>query len=397
MALRLGVALSVLGAASSAQADPVRTVLIAPGDQTAGQFLRDLSTWWSFRDIPSSDRLVVQAVRGEHRRLHEVDRGRGDFALVSMAGIGRYQQEYPALAVIAVLWPNYLHVLTRNPVPSELAWPLQWPLRIAYGAEYVQDTLHALLRQEAEQAAAAARPVVPGGADGAQGGAQAPEPPLPDWMLPPDAMALAGLDESIVLLSAPLPAPQVLAAAAVAQEGPPLRLLPLSAELLEEFKLTQPWLVVGGLRPEHYPFLRQGLEVPVVYSVVVARRDLSLDSARKMLLGLYEYTSQAVLVNPLFAQVDKANLKMFNGIVPLHPATRVEYGLREPAGTANGVETVRPLPAVSPAAASRRAAPAAISPAWSRPRPWPWACPWPRRSRPVARRVWRSSRTLPRS
>ncbi|MBI3992595.1 MAG: hypothetical protein HY342_04935 [Candidatus Lambdaproteobacteria bacterium] len=373
--------MSALGVASPAVpialADPVRSVLVEPGDQTAGKFFSDLATWWRFRDIPSSDRLVVQGVRGEQRRLHEVNRGRGDFALVSMDGLALHQEEYPTLAVIAVLWPNYLHVLTRNPAPAEFAWPLQWPLRVARGAEYVQNTLHALLRHETGQEAVAAAgnastigtpplagtlrpsPQAPAAESAATAGSAtpdgaAPEPPLPDWRLPPEADVLADLNEAIVLLSAPLPTPQVLSAA-TATDTAPLRLLPLSAELLEELKLTHAWLLVGGLRPERYPFLRQGIEVPVAYTVVVARRDLPVDSARKMLQGLYEYTSQAALVNPLFAQVDKANLKVFNGIVPLHPATRAEYALPDPAGTTKRIETTWVPPAAHPAPAPRRA------------------------------------------
>lgn len=340
-----------------AAAEPLLTLWADSSEPETRQFVHNLSAWWRFRDIPSSDRLAFKHEQNARARLNAVHRGRGSFALVDAAEMAKYGASYSSLAVVAVLWPKQLHAISRNPDLVEISFPVTETINVLPGAEYFQETVLAITNRGLEG------PDTANGdeSDGAVGNALAApvnrrdssasdststdstskvEPAFGGdwmgagemkfvWLIPPTPGVVAALADEILLFSASAPAARFLDA--LAQDGNSLRLLPLSAELLDELKLNHPWLVTEGLTRNDYPHLAKDFEVPAVYSVIVARKDLAEPSVRKLLLSLYEYTRQAAQVNPLFLKIDKANLKLFNGIFPMHPVTRKVYDLPLPA------------------------------------------------------------------
>lgn len=294
----------VLGAALSlpprGQASPVMTLLVPPHHPEAARFGDDLARLWRFRDMPSGVRLAVEPMAQSAPRLHAVQRGRAQFAVVDAAEAHALLRDFPYLAVVSVLWGEYLHVVTRNPDIETLGVPLPGAVRMLPSAAYVRIALRNLIGDNLRETDLLRT----------DGGAL--------------EAALADLGSGVLLFSGTVPQ-AVLNAPATAL--PPLRLVSLSRELREELQLAFPWLLRGGLKPQDYPILRHGIEVPVVHALLIARVDLAADGVNKMLDALYDNPRPLREANPQFAEIDQARLAAIGGSLPLHPLTRSRFGI----------------------------------------------------------------------
>lgn len=296
--------LIVMGAAlalpPSGRAAPVMTLLVPPHHPEALRFAEDVARLWRFRDTPSGVRLAVEPMAQAASRLHAVQRGRAQFAVVDAADAHTLLRDFPYLAVVSVLWGEYLHVVTRNPELQALGVPLPGPVRMLPSATYVRIALRNLI------------------------GDNLRETDLLETNGGSLRVALAGLERGVLLFSGTVPQ-AVLNAPAT--ELPPLRLVSLSQELREELQLAFPWLLRGSLNPRDYPMLRNGIEVPVVHALLIARVDLTADGVNKMLDALYDNPRPLREANPQFEEIDQARLAAIGGSLPLHPLTRARFGI----------------------------------------------------------------------
>jgi TRAP-type uncharacterized transport system substrate-binding protein len=296
--------LMVLGAALAlpprGQAAPVMTLLVPPHHPEASRFGQDVARLWRFRDTPSGVRLAVEPMAQAVSRLHAVHRGRAQYAVVDAAEAHALLREFPYLAVVSVLWGEYLHVVTRDPAIQTLGIPLPGPVRMLPSAAYVRIALRNLI------------------------GDNLRETDLLQTTGGSLESALAGLERGVLLFSGTVP--QALLNAP-ATDRLPLRLVSLSRELLEELQLAFPWLLRGSLKPQDYPVLRSGIEVPVVHALLIARVDLAADSVTKMLDALYDNPRPLREANPQFEEIDQARLAAIGGSLPLHPLTRARFGI----------------------------------------------------------------------
>ena len=291
------VLLTVLlsGLAASARAAPVRTALSAEGGDGSWRFLNDLKELWHNRYEPTAEQLAVRAVPGAEARLHAVNRGRGDFAVVDVATAAQHLSEYPNLTTVAVLWPNLLQAVSRNPAAQEVKLPVTVELWALDSAAYAFDTLRELTRKDPAQTALLQRV--------------------------PDSMLVDALDYSrvpILLFTAPAPLEEVTAA--MARDGT-LQMLPIGNKIVDELKLAYPWLVTEKLGRGAYSGLDRNLELPAVYMVLVGRRDLPAATVRKALDTVYGRSNAMALFDPLFGQTNSAMNAVFAKLLPFHPVT----------------------------------------------------------------------------
>jgi hypothetical protein len=297
--LLLGVVLALCGAVPAAvppaQAAPVRTVLSAEGGDGSWRFLSDLALLWRNRYDPTPEQLVVRPVPDAEMRLRDVNRGRGDFAVVDVGTAVAHLSEYPNLTTLAVLWPNLLQALSRNPAARELKLPLPAELWVLDSADYAYPTLRALTRNDPASAARVQR---------------VPQDVLID--------ALDYSSEPILLFTAPAPLREV--SEAMQRDGR-LQMLPIANKINDELKLAQPWLVTEKLGRGAYPGLDRNVELPAVYMLLVGRRDLPAPTARKVLDTVYGRASAMALFDPLFGLTNGSMNAVYAKLLPFHPET----------------------------------------------------------------------------
>jgi TRAP-type uncharacterized transport system substrate-binding protein len=283
------------GGASVAAAAPLRTALVAEQGDGSWRFLSDLAQLWRNRYEPTPEQLLVRAVPGALARLRAVSRGRGDFAVVDAATATAHLGDYPRLAAIAVLWPDLLHAVTRNPAVHELSLPVPAELWALDNAAFAYQTLGDLSRNDPAHKALLSR--------------------VPDDILP-DALDYA--NGPIVLFTAPTPLRELYVAMG---KDPRLQLLPIGNKLMDELKLAWPWLTTDKLERLTYPGQSRNLELPAVYEILVGRRDLPVPTVRKVLNTAYGSASAMALFDPLFGQVDGRMNAVFGKLLPFHPET----------------------------------------------------------------------------
>ncbi len=291
---------AALGPPGLGQASPAMTLLVPADHPDAAHFAEDVSRLWRFRNQPSGVRLAVEPMAQAVSRLHAVQRGRAQFAVVDAAEAHALLRDFPYLAVVSVLWGEYLHVVTRAPDLQTLGVPLSGPVRMMPNAVYVRIALRNLIGDNLRETNLL---------ETTQGSLQS---------------ALAALDRGVLLFSGTVPQAMLNAPAT---DRPPLRLVSLSRELLEELQLAFPWLLRGSLNPRDYPMLRNGFEVPVVHALLIARVDLAPGGVNKMLDALYDNPRPLREASPQFQEIDSARLAAIGGSLPLHPLTRARFGI----------------------------------------------------------------------
>lgn len=293
--LALAAVLLLGGMAASVVAAPVRTALSSEGGDGSWRFLTDLAELWRNRYEPTAEELAVRPVAGAQARLRAVNRGRGDFAVVDVATAAQHLSEYPNLTTLAVLWPNLLQAVTRNPAAREVKLPLSAELWALDSADYAFDTLRELTRNDPAQAALLQRV--------------------------PDSLLVDALDygrEPILLFTAPAPLQEVTEAMA---RDVRLQMLPFANKIVDELKLAYPWLVTEKLGRGAYSGLDRNLELPAMYVLLVGRRDLPTPTVRKVLDTVYGRSNAMALFDPLFGQTNNAMNAVFGKLLPFHPET----------------------------------------------------------------------------
>ncbi len=293
--LLAAAALLLHGLAPAGAAAPLRTALVSGQGDGAWRFLSDLAELWRNRSEPTPEQLAIQRVPGALERLRLVSRGRGDFAIVDAETAAGHLAEFPRLTALAVLWPDLLHAVTRNPAVRELKLPVAAELWALDSADFAYDTLSELTHDEPAQTALLQR--------------------MPDDLLL-DALDYA--QEPVVLFSAPTPLLQLLDAQ---RRDPRLRLLPIANHIVDEMKLAHPWLVTGKVGRSTYPGLERNLELPAVFQILVGRRELPAPTVRKVLDTVYGRANAMALFDPLFGQTDSAMNAFFGKLMSVHPET----------------------------------------------------------------------------
>jgi len=286
-------------AAPRALAAPVRTALAAEAGDGSWRFLTDLAQLWRNRYDPADDLLAVRAMDGAQARLRAVNRGRGDLTVVDAATAAAHLSEYPRLTAIAVLWPNLLQAVTRNPAVQELKLPLSAETWTLHNAEFAYQALGELTHDDAAQTALLQR--------------------VPDDILV-DSLDYA--NGPILLFTSPTPLRELTAAM---NRDPRLQLLPIDGKIMDELKLADPWLTTGKLPRGSYPNQTRNLELPAVYQILVGRRDLPVPTVLKVLDTVYGSGNAMALFDPLFAQVNSSMNAVFGKLLPFHPVTAKRF------------------------------------------------------------------------
>ena len=287
------------------QAAPVRNLWIAGAEDGSLTFAEDLASLWASRNGPTPERLAPRVEPKVRERLRAVNRGRADLAIVSADEAARLLPEYPRVKVIALLWPLYLHAVTRNESVQALRLPLTVPVWTLESAAFAHDSLWEW------------------GGDGAN--SRSPLELFPaDWL--PDA--LGQLRGEVLLFAAPAPLREVTEEL---QRDAMLHLVLFDAKTLEEFRVRYPWLRTAALTPGVYPRMRAPVEVPVRFQVLAGRQELPEATVRKALDTVYGARESAASINPLFAQMRPENNASFSPLLPFHPAAALVLNLNPPA------------------------------------------------------------------
>ena len=286
-------------------AEPVAILLTGETTLAERAFLDDLQSLWRGLLTPTSARLATQPLADPRRRLRALSRRRGDFALVNAASATVYLRAHPRLAALAVLWADMLHPLTRDPSVTAMTMP---PLAEVWVFDQAPYPYPLLLELSAN--------------------AKVEKPPI--FLMEGD-MAADALDYAqgpVLLHSAPWPDPVL---AGIMKRDRTLRLLPFAPGLLEEFTLAVPWLISARLPAGSYPGQTQGLELPALHHILVARRDLPEAIAAKMLDTLYRHQSAMALHSPFFSRMESQLNAVFGKVLPFHPLTAKRFNFTSAA------------------------------------------------------------------
>lgn len=281
-------------------AAPVYTVMADRREVGVDVFLADLSRMWRNLHVPVAARLVVTEPGSAALRLRLLNRGRGDFAIVETGAATAMLGEHPGVAAIGVLWPGYLHAVTRARLLT-LARPIRQPVLVAGNARYVFDALQEWNRYGRRPRTNATL--------------------LPDGG---DLLAKFREKDGVLLFSAPAPLASLVK---LLDEDSSARIVPISPRLVENLRLLNPWLQKEVLGANTYPRMNQKLLLPARYLVMVGRQDLPEAIVTKMLNTLYFKSAAVGPRNPLFgAMRSKLNL-VFARLFPYHPVTAKRLGI----------------------------------------------------------------------
>jgi hypothetical protein len=279
----------------------VLTLVIGGDPDGSRVFAEDLAALWAARNAPTPERLALRVEPEPRNRLRALRRGRGEFALLAVDEAQGLLPEFPRVKAIAVLWPLYLHALTRNDAVQSVRLPPRAAVWVVENAAYAFDRLW-----EWSQDGGAARERL--------------ELFPADWI--PDV--LGQLRQELFLFSAPAPLQEV---ADELQRDPALRLVPFDPALLEEFRVNYPWLRTVMLPQGTYSRMRAGMELPARHMVMVGSLELPEASVRKMLDCVYGAREAAARVNPLFRQIRPEANASFSPLLSYLPAAAQALGL----------------------------------------------------------------------
>ena len=286
-----------------AAAKPLLTLLAGSEPDGSAFFLEDLTHLWNRMTQPIPEALTTAIVPEVDRRLRALSRNRAHFAIITTAQATRLLPEYRDLAAIGLLWPNYLHALTRDPAVSRVGLPVKGQVTVAAADRFVLDGLREMTLDDSGQ--------------------ERPPRLAENGALP---AFLAGTDEEVFFFTAPVPLEEVSQAL---ERGDGLRLLAFSGRFVEELRLLYPWLQTATLKRGTYPGMTRNLELPVRYQVMVARRDLAAPRVHKMLRALYRRSPAVAPFNPLFGALNGKSNAAFAKLFPFHAVAAKELGFRQ--------------------------------------------------------------------
>jgi hypothetical protein len=280
-------------------AAPVYTVVADRKEVGVERFLEDLSRIWKELHVPAPGRLAVTYAAEPKRRLRLLSRGRGQFAIIDTAVATALLTQHEGLAAVALLWPGYLHAVTRAPIAT-LALPIRKPVKVAPSARYVYD---ALMEWKRDRRAKISRVTLLSNGE--------------------DFLQDFEDDEEVMLFSAPAPFAELVE---LMEEDSDLRLLSVSPRLAENLRLLNPWLQTEVLAAGTYPRMNRRRALPVRHLVMVGRKDLPEAIVRKMLITLYDKTSATAPYNPLFGALGPKLNQVYAQLFPYHPVTAKKLG-----------------------------------------------------------------------
>ena len=284
--------------AAAPLARPVRTLVHAPQAPTpahrdSAEFFQELGEAWRVQVQDHPALLAASPLEGARNRLRLLWRRRAHFAVVPLREALSQMDGLPGLGAVGVLWPEVLHALTRAENARQAAIPAAQETWFFEDAAFPQTLFR--------PGAAANRP-----------NAQYPA------LVPADLLAEAlEYGSDIVLLVTAPPGAAFLAQALRAD--PALHLIPFEKSLLATWPRANPWMIVEPWPKEAYPSLEKPLELPAVFQVLLARKDLPAEDVLKMLASLYGVNPGAVRANPLFGLLSAERNATFQSILPFHP------------------------------------------------------------------------------
>ena len=265
----------------------------------------DLARMWEERNEPLPAHLATVDTGNPENRLRTLARGRGDFAIVDAETAAENLPDFPRLTLVAVLWPEFLHALSRKSGLKKIGTLTKEEVWVFDNVYYP----HMIFTELSQRRT---------GKD--------------DWFpvnldagMIPDALDYA--DGPVLLITALAGDPGVTRA----MSGDfPLHLVSYSQKLLEEMKLRAPYILTAALPKGSYPGQPKNLDLPALYRVLVARKDISDGPVNKMLSTLYDSDDSMEMFNPLFSRLNPRLNAVFAKLMPFHPATAARFKF-EPA------------------------------------------------------------------
>ncbi len=302
MATILIAAITLVALPAPVGAVPVYKLLAGGKAQAAPRwkFGVDLARMWKERDEPLPAHLVPIDAGDPENRLRTLARGRGDFAIVDAETAAEKLPEFPRITVVAVLWPEFLHALSRKPGLRKIGTRIQEEVWV-FDNVFYPHTIFTELSQR-------------------RNGEEEWLPVKLDAGLIPDALDYA--DGPLLLVATLAGDPGVTRA--MAGENP-IRLVSYSQRLLEEMKLRAPYLLTAPLPKGSYPGQPKNLELPALYRILVARKDIPPGPVEKMLSTLYDSDDSMEMFNPLFTRLKPRLNAVFAKLMPFHPATAERF------------------------------------------------------------------------
>jgi len=295
-----GIALGWLGwLCFNSQAAPHFSVIAGERDTGSYQFAEEFSRLWGISAFNTKSSLIPVSEKTPDNRLKRLRLRQGDLAILDPKNAYQLLPQNPELAVISVLWPNVLYVISRQSELVELQISTPNTIHIHENSDYFVTTWSKLLSF------------------------QNYNPDQFQWFAAGQSQqVLSNLSEGVFLMTAPYPLQEIKQ---LLITDTSYKFIPLNEMLLVGNHQHYPWIITNLLPTNLYPSVLQPLPMLTSYPVLIARVDTNPSFIQNVLKILF---SQRDRLQPhaLFQFLDPQNNQRFKNY-QFHPTSKKLFKL----------------------------------------------------------------------
>ena len=295
-----GIVLGWLGLfCFNSQAAPHFSIIAGERDTGSYQFAEEFSRLWEVSAFKTNSFLVPVSERTPDNRLKRLRLRQGELAILDPKNAHQLLPQNPELAVISVLWPNVLYVISRQSELVELQISTPDTIHIHENSDYFVTTWSKLLSF------------------------QNYNPDQFQWFAAEQSQkVLSNLSEGLFLMTAPYPLQEIKQ---LLMTDTSYKFSPLNEMLLAGNHQHYPWIITSLLPTNIDPSAPQPLSMLTSYPVLIARIDTNPSFIQNVLKILF---SQRDLIQPhaLFQFLDPQNNQRFKSY-QFHPTSKKLFKL----------------------------------------------------------------------
>ena len=273
-----------------------QTVLLCGNEGTGShEFGKELVRLWLHYGHLEKQQLLVHPVSDALERLKRLEARQGELAVID-ARTAYYMGKNLQLRVVAVLWPNWLHVVVNQHALSQPS------LKLARTV---------LVHPNAIQAAQVWQ-------------SRVPEGELVWLEQRHKSISIEGLAEDAMLLAAPTPVEELQSLLELFETH---ILASLDEEISKEIRQQAPWWLKWKLKKNTYPSQNKPLTSIASFSMLVSRVDFPDNKVKRLLELIYIQKNR---MNPhiLFRNLNAKHNRLFRKTFNFHPRSRIFLGFK---------------------------------------------------------------------
>lgn len=283
----------------NSEAAPHFSIIVGKRDTGSYQFAEEFSRLWEVSAFKTNSFLVSASEKTPENRLKRLRLRQGDLAILDPKNAHQLLPQNPELAVISVLWPNVLYVISRQSALVELQISTPTTIHIHENSAYFVTTWSKLLSS------------------------QNYNPSQFQWFSAGQSeKVLSNLSEGLFLMTAPYPLQEMKQ---LLMADTSYKFIPLNEMLLADNHQDYPWIITSFLPTNIYPSAFPPFPMLTSYPVLIARIDTNPAFIQKVLKILF---SQRDLIQPhaLFQFLDPQNNQRFQNY-QFHPTSKKLFKL----------------------------------------------------------------------